>query len=81
MSLNDLSPAALKAALRGGTERWGRWGSIGHIRYAEPIVGRKGRRKCRCGCGGRRTHMGMANGVALTGGCELSMRRWVRDGR
>ena len=38
------------------------------------------RRKCHCGCGRRATHIGGTNGLALTGGCELSMRRWVRDG-
>lgn len=39
------------------------------------------RRRCRCGCKGRETHHGRANGVTLMGGCELYVRRWVRDGR
>lgn len=59
---------------------WGRHGSsVEHQRYARKITGRGGRCKCPCGCGGRSTHSGMANGVALMGGCELSVRRWVRD--
>jgi hypothetical protein len=74
--LNDLSPDALKAAIRGGTDAWGQHGSIEHIRYAEPL---KSRRKCHCGCCGRQTHIGKANGVGLSWGCELSVRRWVKD--
>lgn len=58
---------------------WGTHGSAAeHLRYAQPVAGR-GRRRCDCGCGGRATHVGMANGVALTSGCELLVRRWVRD--
>lgn len=38
------------------------------------------RRRCPCGCRGRTTHYGLGDGVALTHGCELSIRRWVRDG-
>lgn len=74
--LDGLSPSALKAAMTGGTKAWGEHGSIDHVRYAEPI---KSRCKCRCGCGGRRTYIGKANGVGLSWGCELSIRRWVRD--
>lgn len=60
---------------------WGTHGSsIEHQRYAHRITGRIGRRKCDCGCGRRSTHTGCANGVALTSGCELAIRRWVRDG-
>jgi len=76
--LNKLSPPALSAAMRGGTDGWGVVGSSAeHVRYMEPV---KSRRKCPCGCGGRRTHAGMANGVCLMSGCELRVRRWVRDG-
>lgn len=76
--LSKLSPAALKAAMTGGTAEWGRWGSVEHhVLYTQPIVGRRGRRKCYCGCGKRATHLGMANGVALAHGCEWSMRRWA----
>lgn len=80
--LNKLSPAALSAAMRGGTAAWGEVGSAAdHVRYLEPI---NSRRKCHCGCGGRKTHAGMANGVCLMSGCELRVRRWVKgasDGR
>lgn len=78
--LNKLSPQALGAAMRGGTQGWGQRASVfEHARYIEPIVGRKGRRKCYCGCGRRATHLGKANGIALAHGCELWMRRWVVD--
>lgn len=80
VDLNRLSPAALSAAMRGGTEGWGQCASAtGHVRYCEAIVGRKGRRRCRCGCGRASTHRGMANGVAMMVGCELHVRRWVRN--
>lgn len=60
------------------TEGWGEWGnSLRHPRYLLPL---KSRKKCHCGCGGSVTHIGMANGVGLYWGCELSTRRWVRDG-
>lgn len=50
-----------------------------HKRYSERVAFR--RHKCRCGCGFRATHIGKANGIALTRpGCELSIQRWVRDG-
>lgn len=74
--LNKLSPAALKAAMQGGTELWGKYGSArDHVRYLEPF---KSRKKCRCGCNGPVTHLGKANGVALTSGCEMHVRRWVK---
>jgi hypothetical protein len=38
------------------------------------------RQRCSCGCKTRQTHTGMANGVALMGGCDFYVRRWVRDG-
>jgi hypothetical protein len=79
MDLKDLSSAALSAAMRGGTDGWGRHGSAyGHVRYLEPVDGRS-RRRCHCGCGRRATHRGKANGVALITGCELSMQRWCRN--
>ena len=80
VDLNKLSTPALSAALRGGTEEWGRLGSsIEHVRYAD-LAPSKSRRRCYCGCKRRATHCGMANGVALTMGCELAMARWVRKG-
>lgn len=77
MSLNNLGPEALRAAMRTGTERWGQHGSaLLHALYVEPSTcPPRRRRKCRCGCGRKQTHALMANGVALSGGCELSMRR------
>jgi hypothetical protein len=61
----------LKARLRSPGE-WGTYGNHReHMRY---VVGSKNRRKCHCGCGGRVTHSGMANGVCLTSGCELYVR-------
>jgi len=76
--LKTLSPAALSAAMRGGTNRWGQWGSQDdHVRYAEPMESRS-RRRCSCGCKRRATHKGMANGVCLRSGCDLSIRRWVK---
>lgn len=57
------------------------WASAAvHRRYSE-MVDPKSRRRCHCGCKRRTTHRGMANGLALCSGCELSMARWVRDGR
>lgn len=80
MPLNDLSPAALKAAMTGGTSSWGQWGSATeHGVYVEPAnLGRRWR-KCHCGCGKRATHRGAANGVTLSLGCELAMRRFARQ--
>lgn len=80
--LNKLSRSALSAAMRGGTDEWGTVGSSqDHVRYSEPLERRPGRRRtCHCGCGRPRTHRGMANGVALTGACELGIARWVKTG-
>ena len=36
--------------------------------------------KCYCGYGGRETHIGLGDGAGMMSGCELSVRRWVRDG-
>lgn len=77
MDLNKLSPAALKAAIIGGTETWGQGGSIRDVRYAEPVAP-KSRRRCSC-CKRRATHRCMANGVSLGTGCELFVTRWLRD--
>lgn len=76
--LKALSRPAISAAMRGGTELWGQWGSQSdHVRYAEPIDPRA-RQRCSCGCKRRATHKGMANGVCLRSGCDLSIRRWVK---
>lgn len=61
---------------------WGQGGSIDDRRYIKRIGGDRRRlRKCSCGCGQKATHSGMANGVALMSGCEISTRRWVRSVR
>lgn len=63
------------------TGGWGEVGNASDPRHVEPLSPRlRNRARCFCGCGGKVTHAGKANGVALTSGCELSMRRWVRDG-
>ncbi len=73
--LAKLSPTALAAAMKGGTEGWGRWGSSrDHVRYCDPSqVPPRSRRKCQCGCGKRSTHHGCANGITLMTGCELAV--------
>lgn len=80
VDLNSLSPAARSAAMRGGTSGWGAVGGIaGQVYYMEPRPKRPGRKpKCNCGCGTPKTHTGFANGVCLTSGCELYVRRWVK---
>lgn len=45
------------------------------------MIAVKSRRKCHCGCGSRVTHSGTVNGIAMTTGCELHIRRWVKDWR
>jgi hypothetical protein len=78
--LNKLSPAALSAAMRGGTDAWGQHGSaMQHVMYVESQTPNRGQyRKCRCGCGGKAKFRAMANGVCLASGCELDCRRFVR---
>lgn len=78
--LNKLSPAALKAAMTGGTQGWGQRASASeHVRYMEPVRPQS-RERCYCGCKSRATHGGYANGIILASGCELSMTRWVKRG-
>lgn len=78
--LNDLSPAALAAAMKGGTSTWGEWGSVAHhALYVELRHSATRRRLCRCGCRKWSTHVTAANGVCLATGCELSMRRWAKE--
>lgn len=81
MNLNNLKPAELRAAIRGGVEAWGEMGSASeHVRYKLALPKIKARRGCSCGCDGKSTHVGVANGVGLTRGCELSIQRWVKTG-
>ena len=74
-----------RAALRARAASPGGWGQVADARtgprYSELLPGRfRNRRRCYCGCGAKASHVGMANGLGMTSGCELSMRRWVRDG-
>jgi hypothetical protein len=47
---------------------------------AAAVKATKRRRRCTCGCKALATHVGGNNAIALMSGCELSVRRWVRDG-
>lgn len=65
---------------RHGDHEWKRRGSaLEHHLYSEPVNSRS-RRRCHCGCKRRASHRGMANGICLAMGCELSVARWVRSG-
>ena len=77
VELNKLSPQALSAAMRGGTVGWGQMGSVSNrVLYIEPQTPNRGHyRKCLCGCGGKANYRIMANGICMTSGCELSVRR------
>lgn len=77
--LAEMTPAEVRAYMASSGD-FGIYGSINHPnRYAVKIEGRRGRRKCHCGCGKMSTHSGRANGVALMSGCELTVARWVKD--
>lgn len=66
--------------MRGGTHEWAiHGGAAQHVRYMEQRPKRRGGQpRCHCGCNTLKTHLGMANGVCLTSGCELYVRRWVK---
>lgn len=68
----------IKAAASGSSDVGWYGGADEHVRDCWPAANR--RRRCRCGCGGAADWIGGANGVALCGGCEWSMRRWVKHG-
>jgi hypothetical protein len=64
-----------------GQANWGQEASADQIRYLVPMASRyRNRRRCHCGCEGKQTSVGAANGLGLMGGCEWSVRRWVRYG-
>lgn len=50
-----------------------------HKRYEQKTPSRS-KQRCSCGCKQRATHMGMANGVVLMNGCQLTVKRWVKNG-
>ena len=80
MDLNKLHPKALAAAMKGGTAGWGQVAnSRTDVRYSQPVKPTS-RRRCTCGCERRATHLGMANGIGMTSGCELAIARWVKTG-
>jgi hypothetical protein len=84
VDLKDLTPQALKAAMQSGVDGWGSFGSADqHVRYSEPlsnfIKDKRRLRKCHCGCNGKSTHLGMANGVGLAEGCQFFVYKWVRN--
>ena len=58
------------------------WGSVDHhkrVIIPHPETDGRKRRMCHCGCRKKDTHLGTCNGVGMTSGCELTVRRWVRD--
>ena len=71
----------LKAGLAGKIGSDGtRFGSVDGSRSMVNCLPRS-RRRCGCGCKGKAAHVGLGDGMALMMGCELRVRRWVRDGR
>lgn len=62
-----------------GTGEWTRFGSVdgSHSMTPRPTGSR---RRCDCGCKSRATHFGLSDGLVMMSGCELRVRRWVRDG-
>ncbi len=50
------------------------------FRASARIIGRKGRRRCTCGCGSMSTRRGLADGCSMVQGCELYIARWVKQG-
>lgn len=83
MTLNKLSPAALRAAMKGGADEWGQRASVfEHVGYVEPQTARRCHYlKCRCGCGTKAKFRAMFNGVCMSEGCEISMHRFVKAAR
>lgn len=81
VDLNSLQPRELRAVARTGTTLWGKHASATtHARYMLALPHPKNRRRCSCGCEGRSTHAGLANGLGLMRGCELSVAHWVKTG-
>lgn len=69
-----------KARLAGKFDSDGtHWGSVDGSR-AMIAADSRSRSRCSCGCKKRATHVGLGDGLALMDGCEMRVRRWVRDG-
>ena len=79
MSAEQPCPGEVRARLAHGSA-WGTYGSAADpYRYVKLLPGRfRNRRRSPCGCGGKASHVGMSNGLAMTSGCEMSMRRWMK---
>lgn len=79
--MTEETSAARKArmASKGG---WQMSGSVAtDPRHTELLPSNtRNRSRCHCGCGGKCSHGGFANGLIMASGCEWSMRVWVRDG-
>jgi len=59
----------------------GFWASAEHHERTIVKLPSTSRRRCHCGCNQRSTHYGAANGCGMMSGCELVVRRWVRNGQ
>ncbi|MEV6432612.1 hypothetical protein [Nocardia sp. NPDC051463] len=72
-------------ATAAGQTAYGRIGSVDdHIVDVLPInahVRWWHRRRCFCGCGQWSTHSLVANGLAMSSGCEIQMRRFAKEHR
>jgi hypothetical protein len=81
--LSKLSPAALRAAMRGGTSEWGQRASTQeHVGYAERQTARGPNYvKCSCGCKQKAKYRAMFNGICMYEGCELSVHRFIKGQR
>lgn len=57
-----------------------KWASALHhaLKVVKSPLPPRNRRKCRCGCGKKETHLIMANGISLGGGCELDAHRFKK---
>lgn len=57
-----------------------KWGSALKHTRTWMLDKKRRRRACGiCGCQNKSTHLGLANGIALMGGCEWHVKRWCRD--
>lgn len=76
-------PNDVRDVLTGRADRPG-WGRVANAdedeRYMRPVT-EDYPGDCSCGCEGPITHVGMANGLGMIAGCELSVRRWVGEDR
>lgn len=57
------------------------WANVDQHRRAIEPMPTPHRLKCYCGCEGKATHRGTCNGISMTDGCELHVRRWMKNWR